>query len=337
MWLIACGMNRSGSTLQYQIAVKVAQTQQNTQLVGWVATTQTAKVLGKAKDDTNTWYLAKLHDYDQEVDTFWNRLNPKALYIYRDIRDVVVSTMHMENWAFDSPEIGTTINRSLRNYRYWSQKPGILISRYEELMQEGGLQREVQKIASYMGIDLPAEEIERIADEVSIKSNKRYIEQFDYKKRGIQYPNTRFDPSTLFHNNHIRSGETEQWRTELTPDQVAVVETWAGDWLKERGYPIENVSEAEQVQKLRLLLEATQQKLSEQTDKLKGLETYLKGFQPSGNDTLTEAELNELDSDAARAKVTALNQRVQDYELQLAILRNRKIVRIMAKLGRPLL
>lgn len=104
MWLIACGMNRSGSTLQYQIAVKVAQTQQNTQLVGWVATTQTAKVLGKAKDDTNTWYLAKLHDYDQEVDTFWNRLNPKALYIYRDIRDVVVSTMHMENWAFDSPK-----------------------------------------------------------------------------------------------------------------------------------------------------------------------------------------------------------------------------------------
>lgn len=337
MWLIACGMNRSGSTVQYQIAVKIAQTQRNTQLVGWVSPAQTAQVLGAAKDDNNTWYLAKLHDYDQVVDTFWSKLNPKALYIYRDIRDVVVSTMHMENWAFDSPEIGTTINRSLRNYRYWSQKPGIFISRYEELMQEGGLQREVEKIASYMGIGLSIEEIERITSEVSIKSNKRYIEQFDYEKKGVKYPNTRFDPASLFHNNHIRSGETGQWRTELTPEQVAVVETWAGGWLEECGYPVESISDADQVQRLRLLLEATQQKLSEQTDKLKGLETYLKGFQPSGNDTLTDAELNELDSDAAREKVTALNKRVQDYELQLAFLRSRKIVRIMAKLGRPLL
>jgi hypothetical protein len=337
MWLIACGMNRSGSTVQYQIAVKIAQTQRNTQLVGWVSPAQTAQVLGAAKDDASTWYLAKLHDYDDAVDAFWNKFHPKALYIYRDIRDVVVSTMHMENWAFDSPEIGTTINRSLRNYRFWSQKPGILISCYEELMTEGGVQAEVQKIANYMGVELPVAEIERITDEVSIKSNKRYIEQFDYEKKGVKYPNTRFDPASLFHNNHIRSGETEQWRTELTPDQVALVETWAGDWLKELGYPVENVSDAEQVQRLRHLLEVTQQKLSEQTDKVKGLEAYFRGFQPTGSDTLSEAELNELDSDAAREKVTALNQRVRDYELQLAILRNRKIVRIMAKLGRPLL
>lgn len=337
MWLIACGMNRSGSTLQYQIAVKVAQTQPNVQLVGWISPAQTAEILGKAKDNTNTWYLAKLHDYDEAVEKFWNNFNPKALYIYRDIRDVVVSTMHMENWGFDSPEIGTTINRSLRNYRIWTQKPGILISRYEELMMENGLREEVEKIARYMGIELPEPEIDRITNEVSIKSNKRYIEQFDYEKKGVQYPNTRFDPTSLMHNNHIRSGETEQWRSELTPQQIAIVETWAGDWLKELGYPVQHVSDAEQVQRLRSLLETTQQKLSEQTDKVKGLEAYLKGFQTTENALLTEADLEKLDNAETREKLVTLNKRVQDYEMKLAVLRDRKITRFMEKIGRPIL
>lgn len=303
MWVLCCGMHRSGSTLQYQIATKVAQFHPNADIVGWVSPAETADVLGNATDSAGELHIAKLHNYDPAVDAFWKRVQPKAIYIYRDLRDVVVSTMKMENWAFYSLELLTRFDDILQNDRSWTQKSGIMISRYEDVMAEGGLAAEVKRIAEYMEISLTEAEIAEIAQAVSLKENKRSIEQFDYENKGVQYPNTLFNPQSLFHNNHIRSGASEQWREELSAEEIAAVEIYSGSWLQERGYQLASPhSEQEKFDTLHKMIEFVLEQANRNLREIAGLNAYAKSL-----------------------------------NVQLEIARNRKIVRVMSKLGRPLI
>ena len=341
MWVLCCGMQRSGSTLQYQVVTRIAQFLPNVHIVGWVSPVQTHEIFDSATDSPDEWHIAKLHDYDDAVAAFWDKFQPKAIYSYRDIRDVVVSNMNMQKWEFDSPEVGAIIHNVLTNYRHWSQKPGILITRYEELIADGGLRAEVRRIAEYLGVQLPPGQIEQIAESVSLPAVKQRIENFDYDTKGIQYPNTRMDPQSLFHDKHIHSGATEQWRTALTPQQVAVVETWAGEWLAERGYPVEPRTDQQQLHMLRQLLESTQATSTRQTDIINGQRAYIKHLElkllaqaeahPAAK-TRTETSVPPL----APAHDSALLRQVEAYEAQLQAIRSRKIARFLAWLGRPI-
>ncbi len=370
-------MNRAGSVLQYNIAVKIAQLQTKAKVhtIGWVSPADSQRVFGNAGDTADEWFIVKMHHCDSVVDAFWQRVHPKAIYIYRDIRDVAVSTMNMESWSFDSPELEVRIYDVLRNYRNWIPKPGLLISRYEDLMASGGLAIEVEKIARYLGVILSADELEQITAVVSIREHKRKIEQFDYAQQGVAYPNTLFDPVSLFHNNHIHSGAVEQWRTALTPEQIALVETWSNGWLEELGYAVEPRSDEQRKQMAQQAFKITQEKLARQLDQNVGLLAYTKSLEQAlaqrnavagaehdveigadaprrSDEARGEADVHqvqqglEMSQSASRSfagenarlsqQINALRQQIEAQQAQIDQLRRRKIVRIMAKLGRPL-
>lgn len=325
MWVLCCGMHRSGSTLQYQIATKVARFHPNAKVIGWVEgqlETQSRAHL----DSPDALYIAKLHNYDAMVAEFWVKHQPKAIYIYRDIRDVVVSTMHMQSWAFDSLEMTSRVNEVLQNDLHWTRQPGILVSRYEEVMAEGGVAGEVRRIADYVGISLAADQIENIAQAVSFKENKRYIEQFDYENKGVQYARTSMDPQSLLHDNHLRSGASGQWQTELSAEEIALVETLAGDWLVTHGYSLSQaLSDAEKAEILRGLFARVMPQVAQLLREHSGLQAYVKGVEQS------------LAGKAVPEPSHNLQQQVHQLEAQIEQARVRKIAQLMSKLGRPLI
>lgn len=313
MWILCCGMNRSGSTLQYQIVTKVAEFLPNVDIVGWVRPGQAHEVFGSATDSHDEWHIAKLHDYDEPTAAFCRKFHPKVIYIYRDLRDVVVSLMNMQGWDFDAPEIDSTIDLILLNYEGWTQVPGALVSRYEEVMAEGGLSAEVQRIAAYLGVQLSHQQVEQIAAAVSLPAAKRSIENFDYETNGLELPdfqlNTRLNPHTMLHDRHIHSGATEQWRTALTPVQVALLEVWTGEWLVARGYALAYSGEHEQLRMMRQAMQYLRYKSRQQAAQISGQRAYIHDL---------ELRLQ------------------QQTDPQLEALRGRRIARMMAWLGRPL-
>ena len=73
-----------------------------------------------------------------------------------------------------------------------------------------------------------------------MEEQKKRIAKIDYlagntiKKKSGAY----VDQETLLHNNHIRSGKSEQWKTGLAPLEVAFIEEHAYEWLVTLNYPI---------------------------------------------------------------------------------------------------
>ena len=75
-YVICCGMRRSGSTLQYQLA---------------------KAILAAARVDCQ---VLKTHRMTAEQKRWITAGDAKCLYIYRDIRDVVVSQLNLNRWVF---------------------------------------------------------------------------------------------------------------------------------------------------------------------------------------------------------------------------------------------
>lgn len=325
MWVLCCGMHRSGSTLQYQIVTKVAQFHPNAHILGWVEG-QLEEQSRELLDSPDVLYIAKLHNYDPMVAEFWAEHHPKAIYIYRDIRDVVVSTMHMQSWVFDSLEMTSRVNEVLQNDLHWTRQPGILVSRYEDVMAEGGVAAEVRRIADYVGVSLAAEQIDDIAQSVSFKENKRYIEQFDYENKGIQYARTSMDPQSLLHNKHLRSGASGQWQQELSAEEIALIETLTGDWLVGRGYSLSRpLSDAEKAEILRGLFAKVLPQVAHLLREHSGVQAYIKEVEQS------------LAEEGAPEPSQTLQRQVHQLKAQIKQARGRKIARLMSKLGRPII
>ena len=335
MWLLCCGMMRSASTLQYNIAAKILEARAKVHRVGWIPPDRAPGVFAQAVDNENEWFIGKLHHYDDYVEAFRRRFHPKTIYIYRDIRDVTVSLMHLRSWPFDEPELEAWVNLALNSDQAWRQVPDIMISRYEEVMIEGGLVAEVEKIARYLDIQLDPAEIERIAASVTLSEHRHYIEQFDYAHHGQTEMDTSLDPTSLLHHNHIYSGAVGQWKSALTPEQIALVEAWAQGWLEARGYTVESHSEIEWWQQLQALWEDRKAKIIELRGHVNLLEARVQALEQELNQAHAHNERRQAENQNLRSEISALTQQIEYDEMRFEQIRGRKIAWLMRKFGRP--
>lgn len=236
MWLFCAGMMRSGSTLQYQIAKTLVEGAGRGVGVGSCEPGRFRELLDRY-DDPEPVYVVKCHRYVPTARARLRRGEARALYIYRDLRDVVVSMMHKENRTFRQLADAGFVRQLLEDDAIWSTQPNTLVSVYEEVSAD--LRSEVERIARFLDIDAGEAELDRIAEEHSLARQKRRLERFDFGKAGVAEGQTNLvDPSTLLHHNHLRSGESGQWADELEAAEVAEIERVAGGWLLEHGYPV---------------------------------------------------------------------------------------------------
>ena len=144
----------------------------------------------------------------------------RALYVHRDIRDVVFSLMHKRGRTFEQILRQGMIHQILANDRFWMAQPHVLVQRYDDLISEPA--RGVTELANHLGFELGDGEAESIADLYSQESNrarsdalKQRLEQagVDLENAG----NTQIcDPSSLLHWNHMRQKGAASWRTTAT-------------------------------------------------------------------------------------------------------------------------
>lgn len=245
MILFCCGMARSGSTVQYQIASDLVESRSLGMAIGWIGspTRTTIDVIRDAARRKDKLLVVKCHDFMPDVVELVKQGNAKALYIYRDIRDVLVS---LSLKFYDSTEAAINagaLNTQLKNYYGWSHLDGLFISRYETAVFK--LEEEVRRIAEYIGIETTQKEEKLIATKFSIKNQKKRLEAFDYIKQGAKthIDADAYDPETQLHNNHIQSGRSGQWKTALSSTQIRLVEDNTFSWLVDRDYLLSSATD----------------------------------------------------------------------------------------------
>jgi hypothetical protein len=235
-WVFCCGMQRSGSTLQFQIAARLVEDAGLGRRVEWVEPRRFPELRAKYASQDG-FKVFKNHVCTDEMAAEFARGDAVGIYSYRDVRDVFVSNMSKYSSRFDQFWYAGFLETTLQNYQRWTGLPRVLVSRYESMVQD--LPGEVRRIASHLGLAVDAEACRRIADEYSMEKQKERIERFSKGGALVDgYAGARYDPESMLHTDHIQGGRVGGWQGKLSDREVALLESAAGDWLREHGYAL---------------------------------------------------------------------------------------------------
>ncbi len=234
-WVICCGMRRSASTLQYQIVDEILKLKKLGFGIGYFEPGQICSEFSKI--DSVQFVAAKTHDYFNEAKELNESGKLKVIFSYRDIRDIIVSSMYKwYNGKFENTYNENYISILKKSYSNWITLNDIYKNSYEEII--ANLELEVSSIASYLKIKLTNSEIKRIANDLNLESQKKRIMNMNFSKEGVKTKFGTYDPLTQLHSNHIRSGKQQQWKIDLSNYQVALIQRDWKEWLLENKYTI---------------------------------------------------------------------------------------------------
>jgi len=231
MWVFCCGMMRSGSTLQYNIASDIVERHRLGRALGYV-TADDFRRLHREHAGSDGMLVVKCHAYLGGARELLAQDRARAIYSVRDIRDVLVSLMHMKGFTFDELQQEGWIYVILAQHQAWAGAERMLVSKYCTMIVD--MHNEVRRIAEHLGVALTEEEIASTAERFGLDAQKQRMPRSaeGLATNGAEW----FESATLLHRNHIRSGEVEQWKTELTRSQIALIEHIAYDWLVAHGH-----------------------------------------------------------------------------------------------------
>jgi len=238
MWIVCCGMPRSGSTVQYLLTKDIVENTGTGKAVGFVNN----QVFDDIYQENNFKYeriVIKTHRAFPSVLSLFDRKEAVAIYVYRDMRDVVLSRIHKKNKnRFNYENVDRFVHLNIKSYLQWLSVSPVLISRYEEMVED--LEREALRIANILGVEITKSFASKLAGKYSLEKQKKRIASIDYEGKNVKRKKSGVyvDLETQLHNNHIRSGKSGQWEYELTPQQIAFIEEHAYDWLVSLNYPI---------------------------------------------------------------------------------------------------
>ncbi len=214
--IIPAGMARSGSTLQHHMAVEIAR-RGDVLLYDY-------KGLARMLDDGigtlldaypgDGYVIVKSHTLIDDLRP--HIVDAKVLYIYRDIRDVIVSWMGFQDMSFGDIITGRVIPNLLSMWQQWRPVEK-LTWRYEDVMQ-ANMTDNVREMADYLEVELSRHHIGKVADAIGFES------------MNAAYP------------KHVRNGSVGQWKDALTRPQLGAIlrQSYNGmtvaAWLRLHGY-----------------------------------------------------------------------------------------------------
>lgn len=237
MWIFCGGMPRSGSTLQFQITAQLVEDAGLGKRIEWARPAEFGRLRKQYQYDPS-WKVFKTHTCTERIEKEFRRGNAKGVYCYRDLRDVVVSTMRKFDMPFEKLWTMGFLEDRFREYQTWTALPHVLVSKYENMMAD--MPGEIAKIAAHFGIAVDAAKCAMLATEYSLERQRERIE--DAKKRGElrQGPvdGVLFDPQSNLHANHIQGGKIAGWKEFLSTEQIERIEAKAADWLGAHGYEL---------------------------------------------------------------------------------------------------
>ena len=237
MWIFCGGMPRSGSTLQFQLTAHLVEHAGLGSRVEWVRPNEFPSLRDKHAA-ARGWKVFKTHACTPEIRAELEAGNAKGVYVFRDIRDVLVSRMKKAGVAFDHLWEGRFLDRALTGFDAWTSIEAVLVSRYEEMVAD--VPGEVGRIAAHLGIAVARDECERMASEYTLARQRERIRKAKATGRLQRVPGrgVSYDPVSNLHVDHIRSGRSGEWRTVFARAEVAMIEDRTKEWLVANKYAL---------------------------------------------------------------------------------------------------
>lgn len=240
MDLFCCGMYRSCSTWQYEVALEIMshRTQRKVQPLGYLTGPEYARI-EKAHQFEGQARVFKGHEGHPAYTRAMFRGKAIGLYAHRDIRDVIYSLMHKRNQSFQEIVRTGMIHQILVNDRFWRAHPQVLVQRYDDIMAQPA--EAIIEIAEFLQVRLPIDAARKIADAYSKEANlsRTAMLRGMLADKGTDLADSGnaqlYDPATLLHWNHIRP-VAESWRECAMPQERMIMQKMLGAWLSENGY-----------------------------------------------------------------------------------------------------
>jgi glycosyltransferase involved in cell wall biosynthesis len=233
MLVVCAGMPRSASTWQYQVASELVERKGLGLRAGFVPSST-------LRPATEGWQVVKWHDADPGYAAALASGAARALYSYRDLRDVVFSAMHKTATDFDELVVrGRFVETAIANDAFWRSQPGVLAQEYDAILSDPCAG--VRAIAAHLGIAVDEGEVAAVAAACSAAANRARAAQLreELASRGVDLADPRHalrhDGRTQVHWNHIRDG-APGWRELATPAQRRELRDRCGSWLIANGY-----------------------------------------------------------------------------------------------------
>lgn len=239
MYVICCGMYRSGSTWQYLVASDLVEAASRGRRIGFV-TGDSFNDVAQHLDDPSQTFVLKCHDFHPLYGDLIAQGRAKAVYSYRDIRDVACSLMWKLRFSFGQTMASDAFRAALDSYYKWIAVPDRLIQYYETLVHNPSAA--VAEIASYLSIDIDEARTCEIVQKNSLESNKKRIESLAemLAQQGVDLSSAAnallYDHETLLHWNHLRPSTALSWRTTLGFDELMAMRPIIQSWLTDAGF-----------------------------------------------------------------------------------------------------
>lgn len=237
-------MQRSGSTVQYQIVCEIIESLGLGMTMGWVSVFNKELLdnLENAAFRKDKFLVIKSHNFSTEVKALVEAGKARVVYVYRDLRDVAVSLANKFSNSTDSAI--SALGHELNSYYLWAGTDKIIVSRYENMTND--LYGEVLKIANYLEVKVSSDLAKTISNKLEVNQQKQRIKELENSSHVIKSSdNDVYDPVSQLHNNHINSGKWGQWKESLSKEQIEHIESWAFSWFVDRDYPLSTFKKEE--------------------------------------------------------------------------------------------
>ena len=280
--VICAGMYRACSTWQYEVAAHLVEEHRQGRRLGYLLSSVYTAMLAQEAESRSLdsagprpWRVLKAHEGERAMARELVAGRARALYAYRDVRDVVFSLMHKRGKTFEEILRQGMIHQILANDRFWMGQPNVLVQRYEDLISQPA--RGVTELAEHLGLELGSGEAERITALYSQESNRARTAALKQKleQAGVDLDSAGstqiYDPGSLLHWNHMRQKDAASWRTAATPRQKEVLHRLCGRWLESRGYSLEDALAS----RSNVSLASVRNSLQSEIDMMVGLADFL--------------------------------------------------------------
>ncbi|MBK1696663.1 sulfotransferase domain-containing protein [Rhodovibrio salinarum] len=240
MLVICCGMPRSGSTLQFNIASRVVCEVQSGQRVPWRSQEDWRKAGEELRQMalSDQIYIIKTHlPSGMARDIADETKSVKFLYVHRDIRDVVASLKIKFKFSFKHALRRVSESLDLEEWLMTRPQSEILVQNYEELLNS--LPLAIKNVANFLNVHLDPNIVQDIEKELNIeeaysRSRKRKV-PFEHLRRRINFVLGRkanfADEELMLHPQHVsgHKGAIGIWRDHLTDDELQEIKRVFGE------------------------------------------------------------------------------------------------------------